>query len=123
MTGSGASHRDNARHDDLLPPGRLAELVDIVRGHLPPEDPRLSPAFASFPGLPRAYLSVGTREILRDDTWLVAKRLVEGGAEVTVHELHGAPHVLALQAPFVPEARTEIARIAAWLLAARPQRA
>ena len=115
MTGSGASHRENADRDVLLPPERLADLVGLVRGDLPPEDPRLSPAFASFPGLPRAYLSVGTDEILRDDTRLLAARLAEGGTEVTAHELHGALHVLAFQAPRVPEARAEIARIAAWL--------
>ena len=115
MTGSGASHRENAHRDVLLPPGRLADLVRLVRGHLPPEDPRLSPAFATFPGLPRAYLSVGTEEILRDDTRLLAARLAEGGTKVTVLELQGVPHVVAFQAPWVPEARTEIARIAAWL--------
>lgn len=115
MTGSGGSHRANAGRDDVLPSGRLDHLVQLVRGDLPPDDPRLSPLMATYPGLPRAYLSVGAEEILRDDTERLAARLVEGGTRVTARVVPGAPHVLALLAPIVPEARAELRRIAAWI--------
>ena len=115
MTGSGASYRSNATLDVLLPSRRLAELVALVKGDLAVDDPRLSPAFARFPGLKRAYLSAGTHEILLDDMRALAARLAEDGAKVDAVEQPDAPHVLAFNAPFVPEARAEIARIAEWL--------
>ncbi len=115
MTGSGASHRENGKRDDMLPAERLGDLVNLVRGPLPPDDPRLSPVFARFPGLPRAYLSVGAEEILRDDMQRLATRLARDGARVTARVQPGAPHVLAFLAPVVPEARAEIRRIGRWI--------
>ena len=95
----------------------VAQLFErrAFAGDLPPDDPRLSPLMARYPGLPRAYLSVGAEEILRDDTERLAARLAEGGTRVTAHTVPGAPHVLALLAPMVPEARAELRRIAAWI--------
>lgn len=121
MTGAGASHQENAGRDDFLPGGRLQDLVALVQGDLAPDDPRLSPAFAHFPGLKRAYLSVGSEEILRDDMRRLAARLTEDGVRVTARERPGAPHVLAFLAPIVPEARAELRDMASWIADAKVQ--
>jgi acetyl esterase/lipase len=92
----------------------MHDIVTLVRGGLPAEDPRLSPAFARFPGLPCAYVSVGRDEILLDDARMLAQALARDGAKVDLHELDGALHVLAFFAPLVPEARAEVRRIGAW---------
>lgn len=120
LTGQGASHRDNAAADPMLPTRRMQEIVAMVRGDLPADDPRLSPAFARFPGLPAAYVSVGSDEILRDDARALVAALRRDGAAVQFRDLPGAPHVLAFFAPMLPEARDEVRHIGAWL-AARAQ--
>lgn len=120
LTGQGASHHDNAGADPMLPTHRMQEIVEMVRGDLPADDPRLSPAFAHYPGLPAAYVSVGSDEILRDDARALVAALTRDGVPVVYRELPQAPHVLAFFAPMLPEARVEVRQIGAWL-AARAQ--
>lgn len=115
LTLSGASLVTNAARDPMLPAQAIPAVVARVLGGLPPGDPRISPLFAPFAGRCPVLITVGTTEVLLDDSLRLADRLRAAGAEVTLARLPGAPHVLAYMAPWVPEARAEIVRIGAFL--------
>ncbi len=104
LTLSGGSLRGNARRDMLLPAARLPEVRDMVRGALAPEDPRISPLYADFPGCPPVRLCWSESEILRDDSVRMAARLEAQGARVEREVLPDAPHVWQLFHGRLPEA-------------------
>ncbi len=105
LTGSGASLRENARRDPLLPVTRLGVTVERYLQGAPADDPRASPLFAAFPGCPPIHLQHSESEILRDDTLRMADRLRGFGAEVTVQSWPHAPHVWQMFHGWIPEAR------------------
>ena len=112
LTGSGPSHRENRHADPLLPAGRLADLRGFIVGQVPPEDPRLSPLFAAFPGCPPLLLIASRSEILRDDSVLLARRLQSEGAPVTLRLWDATPHAWPVfgKLPETGEALQEVAR-------------
>jgi epsilon-lactone hydrolase len=112
---SGGSIRSNAEADPLLPAWRLGDLARIVLGGLSPQDPRISPLFARFPGPPPVLLQAGRTEILLDDTLRMAGRLEADGAEVTVELWPDTPHVVQFFGDWLPEAREARARAAAFV--------
>lgn len=115
LTLAGASVRGNAAREPLLPAERMPEMAGLVRGDLDLADPRLSPVFARWAGSCPALICVGSTEILLDDSLRLAEAMRQAGARVDLVRQPGAPHVLAYLAPWVPEARAEIRRIAAFL--------
>jgi len=115
LTLSGDSVRTNAARDPMLPAQAIAAVVEQVRGALSPADPRLSPLFARYAGRCPVLITVGTTEILLDDSQRLAGRMSDAGAQVTLVRLPFSPHVVAYLAPWVPEARAEIRRVGEFL--------
>ncbi|MBK8439410.1 MAG: alpha/beta hydrolase fold domain-containing protein [Rhodobacter sp.] len=115
MTLSGASIRDNAGSDPLIPLVRIVEAVELVRGAEPVDGPVASPLFAPFRAACPALVTVGTTELLLDDSRRLAARWRDLGGRLDLVCLPGAPHVLAFLAPWVPESRAEIRRIAGFV--------
>ena len=114
LTLTGASLRDNAARDCLLPADRAGELVGLVLAHADPADPRVSPLFARAGGTP-VLLQVSESEILRDDTLRLADRLHEAGTDVVVETWPDAPHVWQMLDGWVPEAREALRHVAAFI--------
>ena len=108
MTGSGASLRDNASADPMLPGERMPEIVAQVMGTQDPAQPGASPLFAAFPGAPPVLIQHGTTEILADDALRMADRLRAFGADVTVQSFPGAPHVWQFFDGWLPESRAAL---------------
>jgi epsilon-lactone hydrolase len=117
LTLSGASLRENAEADPLLPAARIGDLVEAIRGGLPADDPRLSPLSAAYPGAPPVLLQAGRTEILRDDTLRMAARLEADGATVTRRLWPDTPHVVQIFGDWLPEAREARAEAAAFVRA------
>jgi epsilon-lactone hydrolase len=116
---TGASLQSNAAADPILPVAQMPTLVAMVRGDLAPDDPRLSPLFATFNAPPPVFLQVGTTEILLDDTRRMADVLRGAGGQVEVSELPGVPHVLHLADGYLPEARAALQQIARFVVSLR----
>lgn len=57
------------------------------------DDPDLSPLFADLSGLPRALLTVGTRDPLLDDTLFMASRWAAAGNDTELGVYPGGAHV------------------------------
>lgn len=59
-------------------------------------DPYLSPAYGDYTGFPPMLMQVGTREILLDDTRLVAEKARLAGVDVTETEYYQMFHVFQI---------------------------
>ncbi len=112
---TGASLRDNAAADPVLPVALMPALVAMVRGDLALDDVRFSPLFAVFDAPPPVLLQVGSTEILRDDTRRIADVLRSAGGRVEVSEWQDAPHVWHLGDGYVPEARAALQQVAGFI--------
>jgi len=116
LTFSGASIRENAAADMLLPAARQDDLLALYLQGAPADDPRASPLFAEFPVPPPAFLQFSTTEILRDDSLRMAARLRAAGGVVETDAWAGLPHVWVLFDGWIPQARAGLERAAAFLL-------
>ncbi|WP_424942200.1 alpha/beta hydrolase [Aliiroseovarius crassostreae] len=115
-TFSGASIRDNAQIDPVLPSERKEQMGRWILNGGDPKDPRISPLFAPFKSpLPPVFLQVSETEILRDDTLRMAGNLRAAGADVTVDLWPDPPHVWVFFARLLPEAKEALQRVAAFV--------
>ena len=105
----------NAWRDPLLPVARIGELRSMVLGSLEPDDPRISPLFAAFPGCPPVFLQVAETEILRDDTLRMADHLRREGGNAIVDLWDDGLHAWPLAGGWLPEAGQALDRVAAFL--------
>ncbi len=114
MTGSGASRHENAESDALF----VAEMMDSLEAVYCPggdeKDPFLSPLFGDLAGLAPTFIQVGAKEMLRDDSTLMADALQKAGVETTIEVWPKVWHVWQLNADMLPEAREAIAHIVAF---------
>ncbi len=108
---TGESLRTHDRHEAILPAERMAEAATLVRGALAPDDPRISPLYADFPGCPPVLIQVGAEEILFDDARRMAERL-KARLSVWPH----CPHVWQIFDGTLPEARAALRETADFLL-------
>ena len=86
----------------LARPGTRA-AIELWRGDLPLEDPRVSPLFGDLTGLGPLTVFSGTRDITSPDTRLLVARARAAGVAVDHHEEAGLVHVHPLLP--VPEGR------------------
>ncbi|KUF12595.1 alpha/beta hydrolase [Pseudoponticoccus marisrubri] len=112
---SGASVRDNAGSDVLLPVSRIHDIVDLYLPGQDPADPRASPLFADFNGAPPVWLTASDTEFLLDDTRRMAARLRAAGVDVTERIARDLPHAWPLFHGFLPEARQTLKALDGWL--------
>ncbi len=115
FTAASESLTNRARLDPLL---RLETLIPMLRayvGSAQPSNPLLSPLLGDLRGLPPLLIQVGSREILHDDSLRFALKAKEAKVDVTLEVGKDLWHVWHAAAPFVPEAKTAVARIGRFL--------
>jgi len=108
------SVKDNAETEAMLPAERMEEVRDmyITEGF---KNPLASPLFGDFEGAPPVFLSVGTGEILRDDTLAMAVKLRAQAVAVTVEIVENAPHVWPFFHGRLPEADATLEKVVQFL--------
>ncbi|MCR5790405.1 MAG: alpha/beta hydrolase [Lachnospiraceae bacterium] len=94
MTMSGTSYIDCIAIDPML----TGAYIKTCRGAYAPEaadfaDPEFSPIFADYEDFPPTIIQVGTNEILRSDSELLAERMQEQGVFVQLQVYEEAWHV------------------------------
>ncbi len=113
------SVKDNAKSEAMLPAERMEEVRDMYITE-DFKNPLASPLFGDFVGAPPVFLSVGTREILRDDTLAMAAKLRAQGVAVTVEIIENAPHVWPFFHGHLPEADATLRRVRMFLRSKTP---
>jgi monoterpene epsilon-lactone hydrolase len=108
---SGSTIRSNARRDAMFTLQGFINCAGLYLGGTDPKTPYASPLFADLQGLPPMLIHVGEREMLREDSTRVAQK-----AAATIKIFPVVPHVWQL-AQFVPEARTSLDELSAFLQA------
>ncbi|MEM6588516.1 MAG: alpha/beta hydrolase fold domain-containing protein [Pseudomonadota bacterium] len=117
LTFSGASIVENAEKEVMLPASRIGEISQAYLSGAAAEDPRASPLFADFTDAPPVWLTVGTTEILRDDTLRLADRMQAQSVDVTLLLEKNVPHVWPMFHSILPEARQTLTQLADWISA------
>lgn len=115
LEGTGASRFANDGRCAMFRPGNITAFADAYLQGASPRDPRASPLCAPLNGLPPMLLQVGAEELLLDDAVRVAALVRAGGGAATLTLYPGAPHGWQLLTPLLPEARTAVAEIAAFV--------
>jgi epsilon-lactone hydrolase len=102
---TGLSVAANARSCAMFTPRGVHEAAALYLAGANARDPRASPLYADFSGLPPLLLFVSRHEILRDDTLRLAERASAAGVEVELVVRDRLPHVWPVFVGLLPEAR------------------
>src|SRR5690606_30873910 len=93
LTMSGDSVDALAEHEIMLRRPGLELMAGRYAGSLQREDPRVSPLFGRFDGLPRMLIQVGGLEVLLDDARRAAAAAEQAGVAVELQVHDGQAHV------------------------------
>ena len=114
-TGLSRTRAANTPRDPMNADEDDARLARIAFGNRPDDDPEVSPVLDDLSLLPPLHVEVGGREVLLDDTRILAARAQDAGAEVALHVEPEAFHMWQLWTPWLPEADASLGRAAAFL--------
>ncbi|MEN9817422.1 MAG: hypothetical protein RLZ32_1302 [Gemmatimonadota bacterium] len=116
LAATGASRTGNDGRDAMFRPDNPP---DFAACYLPAgvtaADPRVSPLYAGWQGLPPLYLEVGAEELLLDDSVRVHEAVRSAGGDSALVVRPGLPHAWPILAPFVPEATQSLRDAGAFL--------
>jgi acetyl esterase/lipase len=115
MTISGGSIRANSDKDPMVGYGLISWMAGMVVGDGNPKDPRVSPLFGDYAGLPPMLIQVGENETLLDDSLRAAEAAKGAGVDVTLESWPDVIHVWHALGHGVPEASRGINRVGEYL--------
>jgi len=111
LTVSGPSNRYNAKADPMFSPAAVDLLPDVYCPGQDRRNPRLSPLFGNWNGLPPLLFHAGSTEMLLDDSVRAHDRAVQAGVEAEIEVWVGLPHVFHVFS-LMPESRTGLHAVA-----------
>jgi len=117
LEGTGASWVTKIAEDPIVLPDMLRWMASQYLGQTSPRTPTASPLLADLSGLPSLLIQVGTAEILLDDGLALARNAEAAGVDVEVERWIDMIHVWQALANVLPEARSAIDRIGAFVRA------
>lgn len=106
--------RYNVQVDPMFGAGMKDLLVPLYCPDIDLRDPRLSPLFGDWAGLPPLYFLAGSSEILLDDSVRAHDRAEQAGTDSRIDVWPDMPHVFPLFG-MLPEARQALADIAGFI--------
>jgi acetyl esterase/lipase len=112
LAGTGTSLRTNDGRCAMFHPENIPAFASAYLDRAPADDPRASPLYAEWRGLPPVLLQVGSTELLLDDARRVHERIVTAGGASRLTVYDDMVHGWQLLAPLVPEARAAVREVA-----------
>lgn len=109
---TGPSQAANDRTDAMFKRETVAKGGARYAGTLDLRDPRVSPLYGDFTGLPPMLVFASRSELLFDDSARLAPKAKAAGVPMRLEARDGLPHVWPMFHALIPEARESI-RIAA----------
>lgn len=117
---TGASLDENSQTCVMFTGDVIRRAAQVYLAGADKTDPRASPLYADYSGLPPMAIYVSDNEVLRDDGLRVAEKAAAAGVKVQLQVWRGQAHVWPLFAPYVPEAVTVLSHMAQFLRADEP---
>ena len=114
LTMSGPSNRYNAKADPMFSPVAIDLLPDVYCPGQDRRNPRLSPLFGDWSGLPPLLFHAGSTEMLLDDSVRAHDRAVQAGVEAEIEVWAGLPHVFHVFS-LMPESRAGVRAVAEFI--------
>ncbi len=108
------THPDQATiqpHDLMMRHDYLVDAAHVYAGDLQLDDPRVSPLFGDFSGLPPMHVFTGSHDVVATDSRQLVERVKAAGGEISYLEAPGMQHVYPVL-PLLPEARRAKKKIA-----------
>jgi monoterpene epsilon-lactone hydrolase len=115
LTLTSSSLSEKADVDPILTPDSLAGAVALYAGTINASNPRISPRFGIFAGLPPIMVHVGTDEILFDDAKAIEDAAEQAGVPIAVHIWEGMTHCFPFSLASLEAARDAIELSAAFV--------
>ena len=116
-TGFSRTRARNTAQDAMNSDEDDRRLGDMALGHLPDDDPAVSPVLADLGGLPPLRIGAWHREVLLDDALLLARAAGLAGVETALDVREGPFHMAELWPDAIPEAADHLAATGDWLAA------
>lgn len=115
LAGEGQSCETNRDVDPLIDQNMIVTMGKVYIGEIDPhEHPNASPLWGKHHGLPPLFLTASSTEVLRDDVVRLAASVEAAGGSATTSYPEGLIHIWTIF-PFVPEARTSMSEISAFV--------
>jgi acetyl esterase/lipase len=105
LAASGASLDKNNRRCAMFYGNSIRRVAPVYLGEANPRNPLASPIYADFRGFPPLQIFVSTTEVLLDDSIRLAEKARISGVTVDLQVWRNLPHVWAIFADRLPEAR------------------
>ncbi len=112
---TGESVITNLKRDALIPGDGLPEGAQYYLAGASTRDPYASPLYGDPTGLPPTLIQVSKDEVLLDDSRRLAAKYRAAGVPCELELWDGMPHVWQTLAMFIPEGKTAINRIGAFI--------
>jgi monoterpene epsilon-lactone hydrolase len=118
MLASGASFETNASTDPMVQKGALEWMTSLLLAEGSDlKDPRWSPVYGNFEGLPPLLVQVSAIETLLDDANMISERAKAAGVEVIYEAYPDVVHVWQTLGRDIPESSAGIDRICEYIRA------
>lgn len=114
LSSEGNACREDTGHDYIIPDG-IMSVADAYRGRLDPRDPRVSPMYGHYAGMPPMLILAGGQEYLLADSRRLADKVREDGGRVALHVEPEQVHVYPFFHPLSPSASVGIGRVAEFI--------
>ncbi len=114
-SGRSQTRQANTPRDPMIADEQDRALAQMAMAHLSDTDAEKSPLLADLSLLSPMHIEVGGREVLLDDSCLLAEYAERAGAHVSLHVDDTAFHLWQLFAPWLPEANRSLDRVAAFV--------
>ena len=112
---TGESVITNLKRDALIPGDGLPEGAQYYLAGASTRDPYASPLYGDPTGLPPTLIQVSKDEVLLDDSRRLAAKYRAAGVPCELELWDGMPHVWQTLVMFIPEGKTAINRIGAFI--------
>lgn len=119
---TGPSQAANDRTDAMFRRETVAKGGARYAGSLDLKDPRVSPLYGDFSGLPAMLVFASRSELLFDDSARLAPKAKAAGISMRLEARDGLPHVWPMFHALIPEARESIRTAADFVRDVTPSR-
>jgi len=115
LTVSAPSYESNAATDPMFSTESASIAAELYLQGFDPRHPLASPLFADIAAFPPTLISVGTGEVLRDDSLRFHEKLRRAGASSQLSAIDGMEHVAVVRSFDLPGAAETFEAVASFL--------